>query len=841
MKKYKYILLVLVAVLFLLMFDVNILLGDGANTYESKTHGFKFKRPLATWTFNEKTDATAGSLTVSLVSPDSKSSVHVLAYSKGISFTPLEHREEKFTTLMKDPKYSNLKREAGMIAGQKASGLSLDAKGGDGSMLTLCQYYLAKDGFFYILQCTARKQDFKNVATVFKKVLETFEFVEVSGVKKPISDKLADRCGSEVQWFTEWDAAAKKAQQENKLVLVIAQFYGGFSFGSIDFAKTGPFMEPDIVELAKERFVILQLGKNTDAPFRSDRIYGMGSFSFGKAILFATPDGRIVGDAFDFQPDYLYEYAVKTLKKYPEFAGTPVPEKGKKLDKAEMFLRRGELEKASDILEKASTAQGYRLKASLCRRFRQGNKALEALKKARSLGGGGMDADLSVDEAVIHMRMGKMEKAEEILSKIIRKHSRSECLPEAMYWLGLCRLAKGEKDSDNCWQELVQSHSESRWAWKAAANINAANIKGMSIKPFIWPDEKVMDAIKEREWVGRSVEDLKIARQEAASYLVEKQRPEGSWISSFEVWGVSDTVSPLRDGKTALCALGLLGCRGDSKATKAASKALDFLLKSHEMRKKVGANEYYMDYVPWSDTCMLMFFAECLSEKIGDKRRLAEVMNELVRDLQSRQRSSGGWSYYISASLGQGQSADTRSISFVTAATTIALVQAKKSGIAVPDQMLRSAIGCLEKMRGANGSFSYFSGQSGGTGDLSGGAGRAALCELALFKVSRSDKDNLTQALDIFLRYHRELAGQKGKALMHTGRHGQGSHYLLFDYAFTAATVKELPENKRDKYRQIILELVLDSRTEDGSYLDSPLLGYAYGTGMALLAFEYLK
>ncbi len=93
----------------------------------------------------------------------------------------------------------------------------------------------------------------------------------------------------------------------------------------------------------------------------------------------------------------------------------------------------------------------------------------------------------------------------------------------------------------------------------------------------------------------------------------------------------------------------------------------------------------------------------------------------------------------------------------------------------------------------------------------------------------------------LLVRYRRELAGQRGKALMHTGRHGQGSHYLLFDYAFAAAAVRELPQEKRDKYRRTILEVVLGTRTEDGSYLDSPLLGYSYGTGMALLAFQFLK
>ena len=153
-----------------------------------------------------------------------------------------------------------------------------------------------------------------------------------------------------------------------------------------------------------------------------------------------------------------------------------------------------------------------------------------------------------------------------------------------------------------------------------ASKVYIEDLKSEFIQDFIFPAIKA-NALYEGKYLlatalGRPLIAktlVKIAREEAVSFLVENQRPEGSWISSFEVWGVTDTVSPLRDGKTALCALGLLGCKGDSKASKAVSRALNFLLKSHEARKKKKEKEYYMDYMPWSDTCMLMFFSKCLS------------------------------------------------------------------------------------------------------------------------------------------------------------------------------------------------------------------------------------
>jgi hypothetical protein len=146
-------------------------------------------------------------------------------------------------------------------------------------------------------------------------------------------------------------------------------------------------------------------------------------------------------------------------------------------------------------------------------------------------------------------------------------------------------------------------------------------------------------------------------------------------------------------------------------------------------------------------------------------------------------------------------------------------------------------------MRNPNGSFTYFYSHTSAAGrdsNLPGSAGRVPLCELALYRGKQGSLNKLRNGLDIFMRYRHELSKQRGKALMHTGRHGQGSHYLMFDYANAAAAVRELPTSERRQYRSTILELVLNSRTEEGSYLDSPLLGHCYATSMALLAFKHL-
>ena len=75
---------------------------------------------------------------------------------------------------------------------------------------------------------------------------------------------------------------------------------------------------------------------------------------------------------------------------------------------------------------------------------------------------------------------------------------------------------------------------------------------------------------------------------------------------------------------------------------------------------------------------------------------------------------------------------------------------------------------------------------------------------------------------------------------MHTGPDGQGSHYLMFDYAFAAAAIDELPDREKRRYKRPLIEQILGARSDDGSYIDNPINGPHYGTAMALIAFRHL-
>ena len=101
-----------------------------------------------------------------------------------------------------------------------------------------------------------------------------------------------------------------------------------------------------------------------------------------------------------------------------------------------------------------------------------------------------------------------------------------------------------------------------------------------------------------------------------------------------------------------------------------------------------------------------------------------------------------------------------------------------------------------------------------------GAAGRGPLCALALHRGDRADLDLVRKTLSIFDRHREALGRERQKALMHTGLDGQGSHYLMFDYATAAAAVRALPEAERGPRRRAVLEEILAARPARSTVLD---------------------
>ncbi|MEW6742294.1 MAG: hypothetical protein AB1486_06010 [Planctomycetota bacterium] len=670
---------------------------------------------------------------------------------------------------------------------------------------------------------------------------------------------LAARCGSEVDWVSNWEEAARRAREEEKPVLVLFRSLAGFDIP--DSAMLGPFMNPDIIELVRERYVALRFAKGMDAPFVAQDSYGMGPFAFGTSILIATSAGKIVGDTFTLETSSLYDFLVKELALFPRTdppadapaappsvpAAVPTAVPAPVLrgaDLAAWHLRRGELAQAAALLAHPSTEREHRLRATLLRRERRGEEALAELARACEMGAAGTEADIAVEKAELLMRLERLDEALAALEKVRPQHADA---PAALYLKG--SLLLGREDFDGAfraWKELAGTHPENRWAWLAAVLLQHAELitrAGRGRNP--WPSEEVLATLERRKPEILEPDQSERAERTALEFLLQAQRPDGSWIVSSEVMSNEDTGrSPLTISSTALSARALLPYLEKPRVEEAVRRSLAFLKAARQKLDEAGEPFGVMDYFVWCLPSMLLFLGDALEAGVAEEAEWKPIMAKMVQELDRKQKPGGGWSYYMGGDVDNLDPALNVSFSFVTAFVLIGLFAADEAGIEIPEDLLDDALACLERMRNQDGTFEYAlvhaNESAPRTPTPAGAAGRGPLCALALHLWGRIDLEAICTALDQFVTHRHTYAREHGKTVMHCGPEGQGSHYLMFDYAFAAAASAKLPEAERAPYREPLLRQILGARSEAGSYIDNPLLGDHYGTGMALWAFQRL-
>jgi hypothetical protein len=249
-----------------------------------------------------------------------------------------------------------------------------------------------------------------------------------------------------------------------------------------------------------------------------------------------------------------------------------------------------------------------------------------------------------------------------------------------------------------------------------------------------------------------------------------------------------------------------------------------------------------MDYTVWSHATHLRFLAGAVRCGFTPKRPAMKLAAELMADILKRQRPGGGFSYYLTQDPRSG-GRDTQAISFVTGYVALALLDAREAGFAVPKARVEQCLDALAAMLNPNGTFSYMKAGGVRVPDATrepGAAGRGPYCALALVRGGRARLSLVRRTLGLFAKHREALGRERRKALMHTGHDSQGSHYLMFDYGMIAEAVAALPAAERAAPRAVLLGEILAARLADGSYLDNPFLGRAFGAAMALSAYGKL-
>ncbi|MFO0985205.1 MAG: hypothetical protein U1E76_26330 [Planctomycetota bacterium] len=163
--------------------------------------------------------------------------------------------------------------------------------------------------------------------------------------------QLALRCGSEIEWLSSWSTAAERARAEHRPILIAFHALSGFDVP--DASMVGPFMDQDIIDLVRARFVPLRFAKGSPAPFVAPDAYGMGPYTFGTSILVADADGKVIGDTFTMESSSLYDFLAEQAASFapsdpPELAGAEL---------AQWCLCRGDLARERAAVEASHAAR----------------------------------------------------------------------------------------------------------------------------------------------------------------------------------------------------------------------------------------------------------------------------------------------------------------------------------------------------------------------------------------------------------------------------------------------------------------------------------------------------
>jgi tetratricopeptide (TPR) repeat protein len=707
------------------------------------------------------------------------------------------------------------------IAGETAPTLAWAMDLG-GVRLAIRQHFLVKEGELLVVQCVAPAAGFSAQEAAFTAALASIAWLPADPARADARRfrLLAGRCGSEVPRARTWAEAAARAARDKRLVFVFFEQYHGLPIPPL--ADTTTFMDDDLVALCQERFVVLPWSDAVEAPFEDPATYGLGPGTFGQGALFVTPEGQVVGSLGLLEPGMVDVRARATLAGRPEATGSNPDPKD-----ALLALRRGDLERAALLLAAPARGEEWRLRAALLARQHRADEALAALAKAAE---SRVDPqELAADRGLVLLRAARLSEAEEAFTA-------AGDLPRARYWLAVARAARvGLPGVQDELRTLAGGDPASRCTWRAAALLLGRGV-ATGMEALAWPPAAVEEAVVPVPSVVTPASEAQRAAADALAALLRTQLPDGTWPVPMSF--THDTTVPTVVAVTALAGKALLRRRGRPEVDIAVARALAAVRRAHARLLTTRGGVF--DYTVWAQACALDFLAA--SARTGppaDAEHCRTAAGEIVQALHRTRAAGGGWSY---ANLGGAGLSTDNSISFLTAAVLLALVDARDAGVKLPDDLLARGCDVVASLRRKDGAFHYQTATPGSAGPTEA-AFRGPLCLLALGRARKSPAVSASERAAVQAALSSACSAalkEAGKPLCHTAPDGTSAYYLLFGLRYAAEAVPLLPPDARATARRALLDAVLHLRRTDGSFCDFPPIGPAYGTALALETLAFL-
>ncbi|GHT32001.1 hypothetical protein FACS1894214_3690 [Planctomycetales bacterium] len=347
------------------------------------------------------------------------------------------------------------------------------------------------------------------------------------------------------------------------------------------------------------------------------------------------------------------------------------------------------------------------------------------------------------------------------------------------------------------------------------------------------------------------------------NFILSRQNENGSWgtpkqTKQLNIYAPGTSHDAFRAGTTALCLWALLEVEQAAKQNNAPFSLKELGIDSDRLTSAIDKCEWWMrDNIPklrrsaddalynvWGHIYSIHSLLKMEERYPDDKERKEQIHSLIVNQIEKLQRYetlNGGWFYYDD---GKTARPSETTASFVSAAGLIALKEAQKKGIEVPQKLIDTTMSSLKRQR--LGDFSYLYGEylwktpRQGINRPAGSLGRSQSCNLAMR--IWGDKEITDEVLINWLNrlYARNgwLDVGRKRPRPHESHFQIAGYFFYYAHFYAALCIQELPEKEQPVFKEFLADVLLGLQEKDGSWWDFPLYDYhqQYGSGFAVLS-----
>lgn len=342
---------------------------------------------------------------------------------------------------------------------------------------------------------------------------------------------------------------------------------------------------------------------------------------------------------------------------------------------------------------------------------------------------------------------------------------------------------------------------------------------------------------------------LENAIDRGVAFLLEDQNENGSWGSARQTKGLN-IYAPVPGAhhsfRVAVTAMGVSAliesgkCDDPGPAADALVKAEAYLLEELPEVRRAAAKAIYN---VWTHAYGLRALADMYPRSDEERQEeIVKLMNQQIERLGRFESIDGGWGYYDFRA--QTARPSSSSISFTTATCLVAFHEVREiPGVELPERLVQRAIDSINRQRKPDLSYMYGeylkSRPLYGINRPGGSLGRTQACNYAL-RIWGDDSITNDQVEEWLVR----LGDRNGwldigrkRPVPHEAWFQVAGYFYYYGHFYAAHCLEFLPEDRKGKHREMLVDLILERQEKDGSWWDFPFYSYhqPYGTAYGIM------